>query len=545
MTKDVLRDYGFNETAIKVVQVENSLTDYYEQHILFKLLPFDYLTEDLSNFHWTDKDGRSYIRLNNEKRIGNFWAWLTVNTCNAVQDAARRNDILDLLSLMGISLHVVQDFYAHSNWNEKHPRIPGSGYETVTWFDAPTPDGAGLYCAVSGSKCEEKGGHLRHGTYGCGLNKDSYGQKGWDEAYVFAYAATCQWVEAIKRWVKKVKPSVWRHTKQYNYAHDSLDEDWEAAYKVSLWINWEKHDGHWKGKGSGCNEFYAKTAGWTGGADSRFVEQFKVHHIYRKIYNRENTNTTPDSPIPEVPRLELKRRAIIVRTLYAREKGVGMFEAKIDALGSPDFYADVTVDGQLFREAMQLDKSKIYPDWTTIKFVPASKRDVDVKVELWDEDGGLRGPDNICDIHPDKNEKRLKMNFNTKTHWVRCRVKTGYKDYRERINGIIDNSEKAALMCGREPDASEACLQLFVTEKILEKGGGEREKEGWCIYVDNANKQVGSGTKRNPFNSIQSAIAAARSGDIILIKAGNYDEKITFDKTVKVRSIDGAATIGR
>jgi hypothetical protein len=123
LTKEALQDQGFGETAIQTVQVQNWLVDY------FSSSPTSSIEGDVAKLHFDN--------LFTTEQIRNYWGRLTVNTRSAVQQAAREKDTLKLLTILGISLHAVQDFYSHSNWVETHPRSTSGPYRPETWFDSP------------------------------------------------------------------------------------------------------------------------------------------------------------------------------------------------------------------------------------------------------------------------------------------------------------------------------------------------------------------------------------------------------------------------
>ena len=118
------------------------------------------------------------------------------------------------MAVLGISLHAVQDFYAHSNWVEDPvaengrggPGVSSLGYgETPTWFDVPPEvrrqlvGNRAVYTGVKGiprghgNWQSNKNKNLRGG-----LNKDWPGRPKYQEAYVTAYFATRQWIRAVR-----------------------------------------------------------------------------------------------------------------------------------------------------------------------------------------------------------------------------------------------------------------------------------------------------------------------------------------------------------
>ncbi len=111
-------------------------------------------------------------------------------------------------------------------------------------------------------------GAVDHGDYDTGLNKDSYYRqlksKDWQTAYVFAYAGSRQWVQAVRTWVNEVDPTFWSSVQTATLGtsdRQALDKDLNAAHRISEWVALQGADGHWKGKGSGSTaEFLAFTA---------------------------------------------------------------------------------------------------------------------------------------------------------------------------------------------------------------------------------------------------------------------------------------------
>jgi len=170
LTKEALQDQGFGETAIQTVQVQNWLVDY------FSSSPTSSIEGDVAKLHFDN--------LFTTEQIRNYWGRLSVNTRSAVQQAAREKDTLKLLTILGISLHAVQDFYSHSNWVETHPRSTTGPYRPETWFDSPpVPSSSRLYTG-SYPKLRPEAVVL-HGDYTSGLNKDSYVRPNWEKAKPF------------------------------------------------------------------------------------------------------------------------------------------------------------------------------------------------------------------------------------------------------------------------------------------------------------------------------------------------------------------------
>lgn len=421
LTRAAMKELGMNEDAIQVAQVENWLVDYYSNQ------PTEGLGGELEKLHFDN--------LTSTDKVRNYWGNLTVNTKKAVESAARSKDSLKVVALMGMSLHAVQDFYTHSNWVETHKGF-SDGYSTRTWFDVPPPPTAtalvtGAYPNHFIIKSTD------HGSYTKGMNHDSYCRPRWDEAYVYAYSASVQWVSAIEKWVSAVDPNVWANAKKLTLlSKDSagLAKDRAAAYKISEWVSSISNDGHWKGTGSGSiKEWTAFLGVWGASEDSTFVNHFKSLKWFRNLTNGLTGSTPPKEEVPSVPSRPLNKWAVRVRTNKVEELPVGIFEAKIDMAGVPDFVGQVTIDGQVFVEAMQMDKSVISPYWHSIKFVDVGKSKIDITYDLYDEDTGME----ICDINPIVGKKKLEFSLSLSSNnvWGDITGKSGQPITSEGVKG--------------------------------------------------------------------------------------------------------------
>lgn len=438
LTREALSEFGMNENAIQVAQVENWLVDYYSNQ------PMIGLGEELEKLHFDN--------LTTTAKVRNYWGHLTINTKKAVESAARLKDPLKVIALTGMSLHAVQDFYTHSNWVETHSTF-SDAYSTRTWFDVPPPLTAtklvtGAYPNSSPVLDTD------HGNYSAGMNHDSYNRPRWDEAYVYAYSASVQWVSAIERWVSAVDPGVWAEAKKLSLsAKDAaaLKKDRAAAYKISEWVSGSGNDGHWKGKGSGSAAEWAKyVATWGGSSDSSFVKHFKSVKWYRLLTNYLTGNYAPKEPVPSVPSRPLSKVAVRVRTTMVEELPVGLFEAKMDMGGKPDLLAQITIEGQTFVEAMQIDKSSIVPQWWTIKFVSSGLSTAKIRYELFDEDASSS---EACDLHPAEGKRALDFSLSL---------------FSDTVSGDISGAAGKRLGSeGAKPDNCRARIIMIVDSRKL------------------------------------------------------------------------------
>jgi hypothetical protein len=472
VTRDALQNEGFKETPIKIVQVENWLVDYYSNwpieyysklpKIIQSRIPLDTIIDAKK-----ESDKLHFDNLFTTEDISNYWMWLTLNTKEAVKQAVTKEDPLNLLTILGISLHVVQDFYSHSNWVEAHSSSSdGNFYSSPTWFDSPPATRSQLELYTGSYPTLLPKAKELHGKYNDGMNKDSYVCDNWQQAYVSAYAASRQWVNAVHEWVNEVNPTFWSKVQNYSADEKALDQDLKAAYDLSLYVNVSGANGHWKGNGSGSDWYFvAKITDWLTTKDSPFVKEFKKLNSSLgplvKGLKSDGSEINPPSPTPDskliAPQIPLNQKAIIVKTerveKVEKSSWIDSFVDKLKSLVADSaFYGKINVNGQTFIEAVQRDQAKISPAWTTIKFVPSETAEVPIVYELWDQN--LTTTDDTHFNISNKKNGNLDFKFAVSSH-----ENTG------DITGIHDSPEKAVTSEGSASDSAK--ITFYVTERSL------------------------------------------------------------------------------
>ena len=452
LTREVLTEFGMNETAIRAAQVENWLVDYYSS----SPTSFGDVESAAAKLHADN--------LFSQDAVTNYWNRYATNARNAFREAAQSNNPRQVLALLGMSLHSVQDFYSHSNWAELQAPPAGVDYATLTWFDASAAQRQGVKTGKASTSNDTT--QTPHGGYTSGMNHDSYVRPNWDRAYVLAYAGERQWVNQVKTWVSEVSPAVWEQARSIQLHGDELsrlNSDQNAMYRISEWVKSGSEDGHWKGNGSGVrSDFLAFSATWVAlTLDSVFSEDFKNRKWHQLLAGGLrgaldlNVNAPPPAAAPAIARFALNKRAVFLKTVSVRD--LNGADRTFGLGGDADMYARITVANQEFVEAMQLDKSFIRPAWTTIKFVDADLPVAIVHYELWDEDGVGRGGDDHLDIHTDGRFKDLDFLYNMNTHQM-----GGIG-----IEGSFDAPASPFIMQGTADDR--ARLEFFITTRTLAK----------------------------------------------------------------------------
>jgi CARDB/PLAT/LH2 domain len=271
ITVDALRAEGFNAPAADVAWVNNYLVDFYAQagnnpfsgHGDFKVVLLGGVTiftaeawsgDAVQSASVSHFDGGA-LGLSDTAGVAAEWSRLQRATYKLVQGAKARRDPLDLLTAIGMSLHVVQDFYAHSNWNETTefrgvgPALDTAKHGTTpTWFDVGDDRGAApVYQSASD-------GHRGHGWWQSdfnrnllsGMGKDWPGRPHYADAYMTGYFATRQWVQAIRTWLGD--EALWAQAQRY--AQNLSQLRYEVNRNVT---NISTNAGRWYGEGGPCD----------------------------------------------------------------------------------------------------------------------------------------------------------------------------------------------------------------------------------------------------------------------------------------------------
>jgi hypothetical protein len=374
ITIDALTRAGFNRNAANAVQVENWLTDYYTSSpTIGKSAQCD-----LEKLHFDDVFSTA--------DVANYWATFSANTYASVKKAEKDNDVVGFYVALGMSLHVVQDFYSHSNWVELYPAASGR-YKTATWFqfrNGAAPTYTGWY-----SNCLNipQGNHVPHGGYSSGLNHDSVVRPNYDRAYVYASAASYEWTKNVLAWISGNFAAKVKAYSPNSSDANALAYDQKASLYISEWVenplNTADLDGHWNGNHSGyAAAFAAFVAGWTGGHDSIFVRKFKDTQTYSAL--SKNLYSGPTGQMPPFSAYPTSGTIFAMRTVSVY--------ANWAFTGTDSYYGDLAAlnvgnGGSAYRDASQYHRPRTSVPWLQLTYVPSSQPSIDFSYTLWNEFG--------------------------------------------------------------------------------------------------------------------------------------------------------------
>lgn len=413
LTRSVLSERRFGNDAIRVVQLENWLTDYYA------------VSPTIARSRRRDFRKLHFDNLFSTAQTARYWSWFLNNIKTEIGGAAAAGDRLTAMAIIGIGLHGVQDFYTHSNWVETHPLLADGAYATETFVAAMAAgrlhDMAQIVTGrypdrrASGQGDSPMPDHpLIHGIYEEGVNKDSHIRAGWDAAYIFAYVASHELVAAMEKWADEVRPGFWQSLGTYRADERNrkkLEFELTAARKLSMWFNFKGLDGRWKGDKSGSRMLFSLfVVKWLSKRSSIFLKKMKKGD-FRQALTANLYNQDPAPPLPEMPPFVFRRRAIHVRSTLVREVLSAGPGDKRPAHHRRDFFSQISIGGQEFTGRTLREHKHLTNPWFEIGFVDEDVTAINIAV--WDQNDLLSPKDRQMDINPEKQKATLDLMYST------------------------------------------------------------------------------------------------------------------------------------
>lgn len=460
VTRNVLTEHGFDEHAIRMIQVGNWLTDYYAT------------SPTRSDEHRAELEKLHFDNLYTEDQVLDYWYVFLRNLRNSTESAAKESDVFGMLIVIGIAMHGVQDFYSHSNWAEMHPRSPTGDYRSETIIKAigsnPRPSLKGLQTGTypdDRTTAPDGGavppGAAPHGSYLIGLNKDSPERPHWDEAYVFAYAASHEIIDAMQQWANDIDPAFWELVKNYKPAPGDeevrLVRDYGAARKISMWFEGKGQNGIWKGRGSGSSRFFAAFASkWVPAHRSYVMKEMHDGPIPADL-SKDLYLKARGSAMPELTPFLLERNALLVKIGYIGEqKDGGLHPGKMMSMGGTDFYSKIVIDGQEFWGKTIQNKRETADPWFEIYIYDPAMSSLPIDLTIWDEDNLDETEDKPVDVNPKAGIFGLNMVFDTRETVLNGDIK-----------GTFDSIDRQFDSQGEKPDERRARIRGTIVSRAI------------------------------------------------------------------------------
>ena len=379
ISRDALNAEGFGRTAADVANVNNWFVDLYSNaksvpHSGHSSFFKELLGEAFgSREHWSQDvvDAAVFSHFDSElpylssvQGAQREWDRLNRATGRLARRARDQRNPLALLTVIGMSLHQLEDFYSHSNWIEPQgvtgvdgpdwARLPFGG--TPTWYDVAQESRDGLNVYVGGTT----GRTRKHGAWNwdrnrslkTGIAKDWPGRPGYADAHIASYFAARQWVRGLRAWVGD--DAFWAAAQRFSHRYGGeLDHDLRGATWIGMF------SGHWQGQGEPCNpEFSTTPCGDRNGDggdlfalrsenESYFEDRGRTH--FRKLFERWIVPLAARAPTGDVFPLSssqgLQRTTRFVRLQVLKMRGIDLGDIGPD---DADMYARATIGGQRF-----------------------------------------------------------------------------------------------------------------------------------------------------------------------------------------------------
>lgn len=435
MTYDALSAEGFGYVPIRVVQAANWFNDFYENpgknpysghapwYIKALGSPFGHgedwpaaVRTAAARAHFDDD-----TPMKTTPEVEAEWTRLARATRAALQKCAASGDIEGMLAVMGISLHMVQDFYTHSNWVEPKGKagFDGPGWAAAgtygaypTWFDVPSSERLKEKIYSDGTRGHGNWKSDNNTSLATALNKDWSGRPLHLNAYLTAYVASRQWVRAMQDWV--ANPGLWAQVKSFSNKHGAdMDRDYNAAVEISFYT------GHWNGNGE-------PAGGISGPGGSIEDAKFSLdgYFAFKKSFFRGkweqmivlmDDRNPPNAPTPVASSTSLREGldAVVIQVT-----DIEAIDSRDPLPGDEaDWYMRARIDGQDYISGYISGKDhmdftqKPYGPFSFVRVRPKNSGPIKVSLGLYDDDSGPYGDDDHCDISPVKGHKDLELTY--------------------------------------------------------------------------------------------------------------------------------------
>lgn len=242
-TRKAMTANGFSPDARLATQVSNYLTDF----LAVLNMPNEELSKlGVQSLRFRSNNSYDYLHFDavfSAADLEKNWTAIFKNTCAALEKYAAGGltepgfRLIILYNIIGASLHIIQDFYSHSNWvnlhlQEKISPIP-------IWYDIPAADRLKMKL-YTGIYQKPYNGHVSHEE----LNKDCSTQSFNAEAVEAAERASIDWV---KRLMDAVPAVPWNELKTYSIQNDMVMKKFLTKLDASFLTSSSIIGGHFDG----------------------------------------------------------------------------------------------------------------------------------------------------------------------------------------------------------------------------------------------------------------------------------------------------------
>jgi hypothetical protein len=377
-TVDAMLDEGFTQTGAGVARINNWFVDmygnasdypysghadWYKVLLGGAVLNSEDWSDAVVNSAYKSHFDSSVPASNTTAGIEYEWQRLRTNVFNMVQKAKLHKNPIELLTIIGMSLHTLQDFYSHTNWSEPFGTgifdAPGwdtknEGLTPTFWDVMPAVRSAArLYAGGAKHADGTKDIEREHGYWkqdpAKSMAKDDPGRPNYDHAYMATTFATRQWIQAIRGWLND--PVLWAAAQKFSQFKSQMDYDKTG----SIWMS--AYAGHLYGAGEVFKPGNSAKRGAAGslislrGVTQNYFED-RGRTIFRKTFERllpafddrpAIVKTDAQAPVPSSRTMQSQER--FVRLQVTKMKGIDLGDIGPD---DADMFATATIAGQRY-----------------------------------------------------------------------------------------------------------------------------------------------------------------------------------------------------
>lgn len=249
-TRIAMTGNGFSSDARLLTQFTNYITDFFSVvgfEALYHYLPDGAPAGAPTGLYGIDMEDMARLHfdaLTSKEQVEHQWKTLEANTIQALVKWHGESSVkpafrpVVLLTIVGASLHAVQDFYSHSNWLKQVK--PEAGTAASIWFDLATEVRAKLDVKTGWYPDGDKPDVLYHKDE----NKDATGRPLNAEAFDAATRASTDWV---KRIMEATPGLPWAELKAWKPEPANINGPWLRNADASFLTTTSTLAGHWDG----------------------------------------------------------------------------------------------------------------------------------------------------------------------------------------------------------------------------------------------------------------------------------------------------------
>ncbi len=218
-TRKAMVANGFSPDARLAAQVSNYITDFHSAVLFGAGIPEKQRVEVFKLKQEMSYEYMHFDAIYSTADIEKNWQRIFENTIQTLKKYNNNPDVksgfrlIVLFNIVGASLHIVQDYYSHSNWVNTYTLLNKS--PIPTWYGEDSAYRRSLYLYTGAYPDGSAKGKKNHSE----LNKDCSGLKLNKEAVEVAERASVEWIKKI---VEATPELPWAELKKYNIQNDQI-----------------------------------------------------------------------------------------------------------------------------------------------------------------------------------------------------------------------------------------------------------------------------------------------------------------------------------